>query len=116
MDQPQAFARMKPGTTQPLRPGADRLGRKVWIKQPHGGVKMHETGTMADDPLLQMAHDPAQLEALLAQSVHDVRLGHRNSPSQNIKVQDGNRTIRPSEQRAWWRQLHDTGYLQLVSA
>jgi len=50
--------------------------------------------TMLDDLLLQTAHNPAQLGSLPAQSVHDVQLGHRNSPSW-IKGQDGSRTTPP---------------------
>jgi hypothetical protein len=73
---------------------------------------MHETGTMLDDLLLQMAHDPTQLGSLPAQSVHDVRLGHRNSPSW-IKVQDGSQTTLPLGTRAWWQLLHDTGVLSV---
>jgi len=68
---------------------------------------MHEAGAMLDDPLLQMAHDPAQLGSLPMQSVHDVRLGHRNSPSW-IKVQDGNRATPSLGTWAWWQLLHDT--------
>jgi len=60
--------------------------------------------------LLQMAHDPTQLGSLPAQSVNNVGLGHRNSPSW-IKVQDGNRTTLPLGTRPWWRLLHDTGYM-----
>jgi len=58
---------------------------------------MHEARTMLDDLLLQMAHDPAQLGSLPAQSVNNVPLGHRYPPSW-IKVQDGNRTTPPLEQ------------------
>src|SRR6195952_330761 len=85
-DQSQAFARMEPGTTGPLWPNPSLFRREVWIEQPHGGVEMHEIGTMVDDLLLQMAHGPAQLGSLQAQSVYDVRLSHRHSPSRNIKL------------------------------
>jgi len=106
MDQPQAFARAEPDAAWLLLPGANFLRHQVWVEQPHGGVEMHKTGTMVDDLLLQMAHDPAQLGSLPAQSVNNVRLGHRNSPSR-IKVQDGNRTTPPLGTRAWWQLLHD---------
>ena len=85
------------------------LRREVRVEQPHGSVEVHETGTVLDDLLLQMAHDPAQLGSLRAQSVHDVRLGHCSSPSQNIKVQDGSRPAPPVRTRAWWQLLHDAG-------
>ncbi len=107
VDQPQAFARMKPGAAGPPRLRARPLRHEVWIEQPHSGVEMNETGTIADDLLLQMAHDPAQLGSLPAQSVNNVRLGPRNSPSW-IKVQDGNRTTPPLGTRPWWQLLHDT--------
>jgi len=57
---------------------------------------MHEAGTMLGDLLLQMAHDAAQLGSLPAQSVHDVRLGHRSSPSWNITADDGSQ---PTDER-----------------
>jgi hypothetical protein len=108
VDQPQALARVKPDAAWPLRPRASLIQHEVWIEQPHNGVEMHEARTMLDDLLLQMAHHPAQLGSLPAQSVHDVRLGHCNSPSQNIGAQDGSRVTSPVEIRAWWRLLHDT--------
>jgi len=108
VDQPQAFARTEPSAAWPLRLGTGRFRRETWVEQPHGGVEMHETGTMLDDLLLQMAHDPAQLGSLPAQCVHDVRLGHCNSPSQNISVQNGSRMTSPVGIRAWWQLLHDT--------
>ena len=51
-----------------------------------------------------------QLGSLLAQSAHDVQLGHYNLPSW-IKVQDGNRTTPPLGTRPWWQLLHDTGFV-----
>jgi hypothetical protein len=98
---------MEPSATGPLWPKPSLFRREFWIEQPHGGVEMHETGTMVDDLLLQMTHHPAQLGSLPTQSVYDVGLSHRNSPSW-IKVQDGNRTTPSLGTRAWWRLLHDT--------
>ena len=72
---------------------------------------MHETGPMLDNLPLQLVYDLAQLRSLLAQSVHDVQFGHCNSPSQNIKVQDGSRPTLPLRTRAWWQLLHDAEHL-----
>ena len=113
VDQPQAFAKAEPDAAWPMLPGANFLRREVWIEQPHGSVEMHEAGTMLDHLPLQLAHDPAQLGSLPAQSVYDVWLDHRNSPSRNISVQDGNRTTPPLGTRAWWQLLHDAGLLTL---
>ncbi len=78
-----------PGRNQVLRPEASLLRHEVRIKQPRGAVEIHGIGTMLDDPLLQMAHNPAQLESLPAQSIHDARL----APSQLSILDQGFRMV-----------------------
>jgi len=106
--------RHSPGWNQALR---DHCGRKLTApsaEQPHGGVEMRQARAVSDDLLLQMAHDPAQLGPLPAQSVHDVRLGHRDPPSLNTTAQNSNRATAPGT-RAARQVLQDTVQVRKVA-
>ena len=79
IDQPQAFARAKPGAARPLLPRADLIGPDVRIEQLHCCIEMDQTGAVLGQLLLQAVHHPGEFRALVAQSADHMRLGHRGS-------------------------------------